>query len=153
AYGIGHAQVEKTNEQLMLAPLQDVSLRIQEVMTRLFSEAKSDLIKDGFAADDIKTCKQFVFMRLRGQETSIEIEFHEGDDLRRKFIRRYKKVYGHWIPHREIEVESVRVMVAVGDQTVSSSSKRATRYTPQPIKHKKIFSNGRWRQCPVYRWE
>src|SRR5690606_14107047 len=92
AYGIGHAQVEKTNEQLMLAPLQDVSLRIQEVMTRLFSEAKSDLIKDGFAADDIKTCKQFVFMRLRGQETSIEIEFHEGDDLRRKFIRRYKKV-------------------------------------------------------------
>lgn len=153
AYGIGNASVERIKEKNMLLPLEEVHSQLKEIVDDLFRQGKDELVRDGFKEEDVHVSKQFLYLRLKGQETSLEVDYEEGQDLHRKFIAKYKKIYGHWISNRPIEVESLRVVIAVKKTVENRRGETGKKYYPGAFKQKEIFTSGGWRPSPVFRWE
>lgn len=153
AFGIGHAKMEKVRELLILKPYDEIEPDLDARFEQLFNEAKNEIIL-GNPATHAKLSEKLIFMRLKGQETSIEITYSSFQQVRDNFIKRYKEIYGHYLEHREIEVEFIRVIV-VSDDTVADtpSFKTVTRYSPTPLKTNTTYSTGSWSPCPVFQWE
>jgi 5-oxoprolinase (ATP-hydrolysing) len=152
AYGIGHARLESVKEKLVLKKLSDVFSQLDDDYRLLSDQAKESLAAG--AHEPLQNIQEhrLIFLRLKGQETSLEVEFTTKEDLEKKFIIQYKSVYGHWLGDRDIEVESLRVVTTTGIVPENDAPK-GKNYVPEPIKQKRMFISGKWRNCPVYRWE
>ena len=152
AYGIGHAQLESVKEKLVLKKLRDVFLQLDDDYRLLSDQAKESLAAS--ANEPLQNIQEhrLIFLRLKGQETSLEIEFTTKEELEKKFITQYKIVYGHWLNDRDIEVESLRVVMTIGTEPKDDAPKGKD-YIPEPAKQKRMFISGKWRKCNVYRWE
>ncbi len=153
AYGIGHAKVERIREKLFLFPLHSVEEKLNETIDELYNDAKKELINEGFDPETIVIANQLLFLRLNGQETSIEIEYQPGDDIEKKFIRQYKKIYGHFIKGRTIELEMIRVIISVKNEPQGNQIISPKRYRPKTDKEQSIYVGENWKKCPVFRWE
>jgi 5-oxoprolinase (ATP-hydrolysing) len=153
AYGIGQAKIERIVEKLFLKPLNEVLCQLNEDITHLYEGVKSELLIEGFQREAIQIEHRFLFLRLHGQETSIEMEYNEGDDVEKRFSEQYRHIYGHWIDNRIIELEMIRVVVIVNEVRNSQISDHPNLYKPKPEKLKLIFCEKKWKKSPVYRWE
>lgn len=153
AYGIGQARVERVGEKLLLLPLNEFNDQLDQKIKELYNQVKEALVKDGFRPDAIHVSHQLLFLRLKGQETAIEIEYNSGDDVAQKFKGQYKKIYGHWLNDRLIELEMIRVVVAVQENSISKNLDVPDSYWPKPEKEKHIYSEKKWKKCRLYRWE
>jgi len=153
AYGIGMATREIVEEKLILKNLAAVFHELDGQFEALFEAAKSDLKKENISGV-IRLKSARVFLRLRGQETSIDIEYKNKATLVKQFIARYKKVYGHWFGDLDIEVESIRVIATVAERKEANSTrKKGQPYSPVPDKFKEICLSGTWKKCPLFKWE
>lgn len=148
AYGIGHARVERFSEELVLAPLHevypDLSVRVHE----LFSKGKNALVAEGYSPSQVIPDKTLAFLRFRGQESVIEVPFSPGQSLEQivaTFRKQYEAVYGHWLAHRGIELESLRVIACVPQAVQKPSQQKINAYKPPALKKANGFS--------IYRWE
>jgi 5-oxoprolinase (ATP-hydrolysing) len=153
AYGIGHADIERIKEKLLLAPLQEVAPILDSIIAKLFELGRSELIGEGYNRQSINIRMSLLFLRLKGQETSLEIAYEKGANIETRFKEKYIRVYGHWLQDSEVEIESIRVIVSVHQQADSASSSHFRYYKPRAVRRKRIFSAGFWIDCPVYVWE
>lgn len=151
AFGIACARLERTEEQLVLQDYVQVALRIEPLLNELAQRARNHLIAQGETADELIVKERLIFLRFRGQETPLEIVVQP--NLPAAYEKRYRQVYGHWLPDREIEVVSVHVRVTVREANRSNQPHRKKTYSPDPAHQKKIFSRGRWLNTPVFEWE
>lgn len=152
AYGIGHAKIERVKEKLILKRLADVYDLLEASFSALFKDAVQELRRNN---PGIKTYSQnrLIFLRLKGQETSLEIEVTSIENIQSDFIARYKRVYGHYLEKREIEVESIRVIVSSKEENANQSSGSITRHTPLSHKTIDLYCAGSWKRCPLFQWE
>lgn len=143
AYGIGNAAVERFAEKQVLQPLDQVQNKIPVWFTKIESEASHKLISEGFETDKIKIRQRMVFMRFRGQDSSLEISYSNTKQLINDFHEQYQKLYGHKVTNREIEVEALRVLASVEKQETEFSDKYSKKHSPKPTQ---ILAN----QTPVF---
>ena len=68
--------------------------------------------KEGFSSDKVEVRKQILFLRFKGQETSLEVELQETSRVLSAFEQEYRKLYGHWLENRTIELESIKVVAS-----------------------------------------
>ncbi len=115
AYGLRQARLEQIATRQVLKSLADVEPDIPGWFEELIAEARSGLQDQGVKDDQIEITRQNLFLRLKGQDTSLEIEFKETADVEKKFKEAYVTQYGHWIGDRKIEVEAIRVKVSEKD--------------------------------------
>lgn len=153
AYGIAHATHEKVMDMPVLKNLSDKAVNLESMFQQLYNEGARELKDSGVDAGDLTVSEKFLFLRLKGQETSLDIDYKEGISIRDAFISKYKKVYGHWVEGKEIEIESIRMIVAAKRNESEKQLHKQSSYKPTPLKLKKIYTGNRWEQCPVYRWE
>lgn len=153
AFGIGNAAIESIKERLVLQSLQSLKSTLSRVFSDLKNEAIKDLQAQGCAPRQAKVTSRFVFMRLSGQESSLEIPFVNIRRLLTDFKAIYRKVYGHWIDGRAVEVESVRLVASVQSRQKLKRQRRWRRQHAGSYKHKQMHTGGKWQTCPVYRWE
>jgi 5-oxoprolinase (ATP-hydrolysing) len=122
AYGIGHAKTERFSERLLLLPLDSVAGELERICDELF-EGKNFHVE-----------KELAFLRFKGQENSIEIDLVEtgftSEAIRAAFRKHYERIFSHWLDH-PIEVESVRIVMAEGDQQTSIKKNDIAPYKPQ----------------------
>ena len=109
AYGLRQAMLEQFATHQVLKPLSGVEGELPSILKSLEDEAESGLERQGVDAEDREITNRELFLRFKGQDTSLEIEWHEGMDIRSEFRMAYESHYGHWIEDREIELEAVRV--------------------------------------------
>ena len=114
AYGIGHSSVEQFEEKLMLKPLEQIKNELDVTLQELEEKGKQNLIKNGYASSEIYVHKHLLFLRFKGQESTIEIDYTNGTSIAAAFRKKYESIFGHWLESRSIEMESVRVIVAGG---------------------------------------
>jgi 5-oxoprolinase (ATP-hydrolysing) len=88
----------------------------------------------------VREKNRFVFLRLKGQETSLEVEVKEHTNILHEFKHQYKKVYGHWIKDRMVEVESIRLRVIVTNEKKEQLKNRSKKYSPKPLTKRNIYS-------------
>ena len=153
AYGIGHAKLESVKEKLILKNLADIFLQIDGDCQSLYEAAKQDLNETNKVDSIISLPRFLIFLRLKGQETALGIEFKNKNEIAESFIRQYKNTYGHWLDNRDIEVESIRVMVTLEEVIPPAIPVTKKAYKPKPEKFKKIYVSGTWKNCPVFKWE
>lgn len=153
AYGIGHADVTHFEEQLVLKTLQAVEKKWKQLFSKLEKAGIEKLMRDGYAKNEILVQKHIAFLRFKGQESCIEVDASHTTRLLTQFKKKYKSIYGHWLPHHEIEVESARLIVMVnGYQSKSIPSKSKVRKTT-PGQKQKMFDTGKWVNAAVFQWE
>lgn len=155
AYGIGQARVGRLSETLVMQPLAAVKSRLKGMLNTLFKEGKAALEAEGFSPQQIRRGEQFLFLRLQGQETSLEVPYvNEAEDaIESAFKARYEKIYGHWLEDRVIELESIRVAAQVRQPAEKQSNKAYKVYEPSFYKEQEMYAAGTWRRHGVYRWE
>ncbi len=153
AYGIGHSSLESVKEKLVLKKLPEVLTHLERDSNILSDEAREDLIKNGVSPHSIFKTRRLIFLRLKGQETSLEVEWNVASEIETSFINQYRKLYDHWLETRDIEVESIRVIVAAENDYHKPVLDAERRYKPRPEKIKRTRVSGSWINCPVFKWE
>ncbi|WP_018619431.1 hydantoinase B/oxoprolinase family protein [Spirosoma luteum] len=125
AYGIGQAQIERLASVSVLRLLTDTEHDLPTLVDELIDTATQTLRQDVGPDVPVITKTRSVFLRLLGQESTVEVPF--GPALAVDFQEKYRQLYGHFPgqhagQQRPIEVESIRIMVSTArtDQPVSS---------------------------------
>ena len=113
AYGIGNAMVERFAEKQILQNLKMIQNKIHGYFDEIEIDAIKKLVDEGSKADEIEIRQRMVFLRFRGQDSSLEIPFSKSENLIPNFNEQYRKIYGHTVSNREIEVETLRVAASI----------------------------------------
>lgn len=146
AYGIGHAKTERFEEQLILKPLDIVLPDLPKILSTIFTNGSRKLQTDGYPSSQVKKSKQLIFLRFTGQESTLEIEFEKPESIKSLFQKKYKSIYGHWVNNRQIEVESIRLILTVDELQTHTSKTKVRSY--HPIEKKKGEKN-----ISIFQWE
>ncbi len=168
AYGIGHAETERFEEELILKPFRKAEGELTSILDDLRKKGEDYLTCEGYLRSEIKLQKELLFLRFNGQESSLEIDLtpvqgrpslipsatKAGRDLENitgAFRKKYESVFGHWLASREIEIESAKVIVCVKGRPPSKKEKSAIPYSPLPRKKQKV--NPQSGSTSIFRWE
>ncbi|WP_440999157.1 hydantoinase B/oxoprolinase family protein [Fodinibius sp. SL11] len=150
AFGIGHAEVEEFAETQILKRFNEIAAKLDDICSKMTWQAKRKLQDIGILKDKITVRRKILSMRLQGQETSLEIEFAEDINPKKAFKKAYKERYGHWISDRIIEVESLRVVVAMQNNKNSNNPILETHASSEPAFEHAIWFDGVKQSTPVF---
>ncbi|MCX8491459.1 MAG: hydantoinase B/oxoprolinase family protein [Cyclobacteriaceae bacterium] len=153
AYGIGHAKIERFEEKLILNSLSRELPTLEKTINQLFQIGKQKLLQEDFSEADITNEKKLIFLRFKGQETTLEIEFESTESIFRLFRKKYVSIYGHWIKSREIEVESIRVILSIKTALEKKIASRFKKYKPRAKANSTYLNNGKLSQISIFEWE
>ena len=160
AYGIGHADIERFEEMLALEPLSKTINKLKSILAQLQQKGQEFLRNDGYDLAQIKLQKQLLFLRFKGQESTIEININGFsvtgltlENIKAVFQKKYESLFGHWLEEKEIEVESVKVSVAVKGHNTPILTRVSKKYAPRSLKKQKLYAGRSWKKVPVFRWE
>lgn len=112
ALGLGHAAIERFAERQVLARLVEVEEKVSAWLRELSEEARKELEEEGVERGEMVVRRRLVDLRFVGQDTPLTVEWEEGVGLEEAFGTRYREIYGHQPEGREVEVVSLRVVVA-----------------------------------------
>lgn len=152
AYGIGHASIEMFEEKLVLKDWKSFDSAFPEVTAQLFDKAKTKLEAEGYSKDAIGLKKILLFLRFSGQDSSIEIDFQNGDDVLASFQKKYISIFGHWVD-RAVELETIKVIASVETKSEKFIAEELKSYHPKPVGTQWIFFGGKKKKGNVYQWE
>lgn len=150
AYGIGKARIERIASKAILRSLAEIVDElphyIDDLTVRATHQLKEDLRNDTV----IEVRSVLLFMRMKGQETTIEIPLPwprpnlSFDGLEQQYRRHYEHLYGHYPEGRIIELESIRVLVSTAVPEATYTIEASPVSQPMPA-----FQTGRY---PAYDW-
>lgn len=132
AYGIGHSPVERFAERQVLELLPALEGRLVKIFKECRQRAIETLVEEGFPAAKVTTHKELAFMRYAGQDSCLEILFRDSGTVLDDFTRAYRDLYGHTVSNRDVEVESVRVIVRVYEEEAGPETVSTEKYSPLP---------------------
>jgi len=152
AYGIASADLEANDELQVIQLFRDWSGKLKQSFSGLVRNASGKLTLQGVNVEDIEVKYRAVFLRLKGQESTLEVEWKEdtGDVLER-FKDRYRKVYGYFPEGQHVEIESLRVIVAKKGVAIHSGSDHGSGVEiVSPLHYIKALNGNEWIDAPVY---
>ena len=142
AFGIGQAQIERMVSQSVLRPLPIVESELPALVDELMRQATQNLRQDVGTDESVKTKSISVFLRLSGQEATVDVPF--SNQLESDFQEKYQHLYGHYPVGRSIEVERIRVIVStVSQERINSGS---------PVSHRHAVPSFETDTYPAYDW-
>ena len=151
AYGISQALTEHFAEKLVLKPLHTEYPQLENYFEELKNEAFDTLKKEGISHENIILRKYALFLRLKGQESHIEVAFDSLEKILRDFQQKYELIYGYFPTDREIEIETIRVIASEkGTGTLSTETKEIKSYLPQENHFISAYIGISWQKIPVY---
>jgi 5-oxoprolinase (ATP-hydrolysing) len=116
AVGLQEAQPERFAEKQVLEALEVVEPQLPAVLEQLSRDADRGLA-DVMGASDCSGIehRRIAELRVRGQETPLQIEFHDPGSLRSEFVKRFTHLFGYPPPStKAVELVSLRVIARAG---------------------------------------
>ncbi|MDX1586295.1 MAG: hydantoinase/oxoprolinase family protein, partial [Balneolaceae bacterium] len=151
AYGLGAAVIERFAEKQVLDSLEKVEPRLETTLEKLRREAKRELReKENVRDEQIRIRKELVFMRIKGQDSTLKVDYRKQGNLGSAFKEAYKQRYGHWIEGSNIEIESIRAVASThpsGHEFQVSGLEKKGR---DPVRTKPIQFEGKQVETPVF---
>lgn len=142
AYGIGQARIERMASRVVLQSMALVMNELSGWISQLAHQATNELRQDVTAQASVEVSAVRLFLRLQGQESTVEIPF-SGDALG-DFQRAYEQRYGHFPEGRIVELESLRVQVRTAHDTAQNHASITAMQLAQPTFHTDRY--------PAYDW-
>ncbi len=110
AYGMGMAQVERLAEQQLLQPLDEGKTSLEAKLIALQGKATTALLKEGFDIENIEVKHRYAYLRFIGQNNTLEVPYSA--TVASDFKEKYTQLFGYYPDRLQIEVESLKVIVA-----------------------------------------
>ena len=152
AYGIQNAPIVRYAEQQILERVQGYAL--QKKFDLLDEKALEKLYQAGYTIEQVAISKRVAFLRFQGQDATIEVDFHDNEQLIGDFRGKYERLFGHWVHGREIEIESIRVFASTSSNpTDDVYDSFVDSYTPVSYSTKEVFFAGKWIDTPFFDWD
>ena len=152
AYGMGHATVERFATEQVLQSLDQATATLSAMVDRLTQRAYEQLRQEGFSSAQITVRLTQVFLRFRGQEATLAVDYREDTDLRTAFRSEYEALYGHWLDDRVLEIESVKVAASTQVPPVAGRPAPSPQ-TSEPIDQQRAWTDRGWSSVPVHATE
>jgi 5-oxoprolinase (ATP-hydrolysing) len=153
AYGLRQAQIEKIEILQCLKPVSEINDDLPGLFKKIQQSASDKLEEEGVPADQQIIKNQTLFLRLAGQESTIEIPWEPGAHLSELFRNHYQSEFGHEAPDREIEVESIRIILSEKIKPIPVSAFNNTGKSPGFTKIRSIEYRDRRLEMPVFHRE
>jgi 5-oxoprolinase (ATP-hydrolysing) len=173
AYGISKANIERFAEASILQIFEKSFVNtIENNFEKLRNKVIQQLKSDDVLEEKIVFKNHFVYLRFKGQDSSIELEWSDFEEVIGHFKEKYVSIFGHWVENRAIEIESLRVIGMDNLTPDPSPTKRGeyrnenvTQYVTeppyldskiqpnkniQPNHYHKAFVENQWIEVPVY---
>jgi len=150
AVGLGRARIERIAECQVLRPLNEVGGDLTEMLDGLAQEACSAVLAAGVPAEDIEVERRFVYLRLAGQEASLGVGYGGAGSLEADFATEYEDHYGYRPEGAGIEVETLRVIAASGENLAPPRLPPAQPRSIDSSDLQNVFVEGFWRPVPVF---
>lgn len=120
AVGLHEALPERFAGRQVLRPLDAVLPQLPEIIRSLANEARDSLAGDGVQAAECDASHVLAELRLKGQDTPIQIQVTESMDIGNAYRTAYARLFGYPPPaERCIELVSLRVSVRAREKTRS----------------------------------
>jgi 5-oxoprolinase (ATP-hydrolysing) len=150
AYGLQQSRIEKIETLQCLEKLDLVENRLAGHFDSLRNNALEKLTAEGIRENRTEIIKQSIFARFAGQESTLEIEWNPGISIQKAFKKAYLQTYGHWIDSREIEIESIRLIMAESSESPELSTLDKLSGKPTFQKLRSIDYKGNRIELPVF---
>ena len=154
AFGISKAKVERFAEaSLMQIFDENVNKNLHQYFEKLDTNVTQLLENDGVLKVYIQFKNHFLYLRFKGQDSSLEIEWSDYEEVISKFKGKYISVYGHWVENREIEIESIRVIACENNRIDSNKNAvwvQVEEFEPQPSHFINSFVENQYKSVPVF---
>ncbi len=108
AVGMGQASLSRLATRQILAPWVEARSTLDTRIDAMETELRETLAKEDVAETERGFCS--LFFRFAGQETTLEVPY-TGEDSNQDFLSQYQKLYGYLPADREVELESIRLLV------------------------------------------
>jgi 5-oxoprolinase (ATP-hydrolysing) len=148
AAGIANALIEKSEIKQLLISLDEKTqliAAIEELKLSALEKIKHSGVQEASISSII------VHMRLKGQDTTLDIPFTQYEDLKYDFKDAYVSIFGHWV-EREIEIESIRVSAKEhGEKKLHANKPTHHGSFNQGDTKKILFADG-WQDAKTYEW-
>ncbi|RMG57558.1 MAG: 5-oxoprolinase, partial [Bacteroidetes bacterium] len=129
AAGIGAASIERQAQVQILRPLLEVD--VAAVFGELDQEALALLALEGEGGHIHRRSLQ---LRFQGQSHHLDIEYEPGGiSPAEAFRTRYEAVFGHWLADKVVELESARVVAALGQTMPPPLAPGDESYRPEAL--------------------
>ncbi|MCG8459472.1 MAG: hydantoinase/oxoprolinase family protein, partial [Holophagales bacterium] len=135
ALGLGAAVHERIAVEPVLEPLPQVAGELDRRLRALVRSARAELEAEGVDRREIVVRRRSAFVRLEGQESTLEVRLPGGADplaqeLAEGFGRRYLERYGFAPAARQLELESLRVTVSARPASPGVTARETGRQAP-----------------------
>lgn len=111
AVGLQEALLERFAQRQILRLLQEAQEELPTLLAALVTEAQQQLtaVSESASATEVRRMAE---LRVKGQETPLQIEFDEAADLGAAFAQQYQRLFGYAPPpSKPVELVSLRVVV------------------------------------------
>lgn len=153
AYGIGVADIDIIEQEQVLQQFDVFKHAIESTFTHLYKKATQRFLEQGFDKSSVVIKHRFCHLRLKGQETTIEVEYKSNEQVIQKFKKEYIKLYGQWIGNRPIEIESIKLVSSIVREKARLLNKAVTKHIPPSRSNLKGLSDSQYIDIPTFKWE
>ncbi|MEM8967893.1 MAG: hydantoinase B/oxoprolinase family protein [Bacteroidota bacterium] len=151
AYGMGQAVLERFATRQILRPYAEIQANVEEWIEQLRQEATELCQQEGYTEEELETRLVKLFLRFEGQESTLDIDFTRLDKVIDAYRQRYENLYGHWLTDRQIELESIKVVVSTLPPKPPIPEKSEP-YLPDAGASQSAYTQQGWVTVPVYNW-
>ncbi|MCB0560967.1 MAG: hydantoinase B/oxoprolinase family protein [Lewinellaceae bacterium] len=152
AYGMGQAQVERIAEQPILQLLNDCQAELPALIQELNHKAIQQLQQEGFPPEETEIRHIWAYLRFKGQDSTLEVEYHSPEQLEGHFREHYERLFGHWPDGRAIELESLKVVAASRKEPAGKTAAPQQTYRPEAQGQARAARSG-VAPSPVFYWD
>lgn len=117
AYGMGQARAQRIVTQQVLLPLTEYIGLLPTDLEKLVQQGTQLLEKEGIASIDTEGSTALLYLRFKGQESTIELtvsaqKFLSVTEIEAQFYDKYRRLFGYCPTNLTLEVESIKVLVS-----------------------------------------
>ncbi|MEM9985098.1 MAG: hydantoinase B/oxoprolinase family protein, partial [Bacteroidota bacterium] len=109
AVGIHQAQLEGFAHVQVLQPWHTIQTQLDDWIDPLKQSVQHKLQAEGLEPAELEAPRVWLFLRFEGQDHSLELAYQSGLDVEAEFEIQYRKLYGHWLENRALELEAIKV--------------------------------------------
>ena len=150
AWGLSHAVVERFGEKQVLMPLERAEGTLPETFEALAEEAAAAVARAGIPENEMQLRRRILHLRFAGQDSTLEVDWDPGVPVREAFANRYRRLYGHLPEGRNIELESVRVVVGSTPSAAGPREAPPRGFDAVPARRHEAWFGGRRREIPLF---
>lgn len=154
AYGISQAKIERFAEAFILQIFdkyfcENLGINFEKLENEVVQKLENDVV----LKENIHFKNHFLYLRFKGQDSSLEIEWSDFERVISEFKEKYISIYGHWVENRAIEIESIRVIAFEEiflEKMENLEVQNCDEYYPTPSHFTESFVENRYQSIPVF---